>query len=105
MKRSRPDEATRSRWRRRPGVLVVALTLAGAALVPATPMGAADAGASPGPASPTVVADGAFGRVAGVTAASDASPGPDTLPVLDAWAVGTRIRFEPTDGTLAPWTA
>lgn len=82
----------------------MALTLTGAALVPATPMGAADAGASPGPASPTVVADGAFGRVAGVTAASDASPGPDALPVLDAWAVGTRIRFEPTDGTLAPWT-
>jgi hypothetical protein len=58
---------------------------------------------SPGPASPTVVADGPFGRVAGVPATADGLPDPGELQVLDAWAAGTRIRFEPTDGTLAPW--
>jgi hypothetical protein len=81
----------------------VALTLVGAASGP-TLVAASDAGVSPQPTSLTVVADGPFGRVAGMPGAADRLPDPDALSVLDAWAIGTRIRFEPTDGALAPWS-
>ena len=64
----------------------------------AAPSLGVEAGASPGPDVPTVVADGPFGRVAGVAAATM----PDTadLPVLDAWARGTTMMLRPTDGIL-----
>ncbi|MET0772818.1 MAG: hypothetical protein ABWZ82_07030 [Candidatus Limnocylindrales bacterium] len=77
------------------------LTLALGALSTA-PAVAADP--SPPPETPTLYADGPFGRVQGHATDVDA-PRPDLLdlPVFDAWARGATVAFRPTEGTLAPW--
>lgn len=86
-----------------PGVVSIAL-MTMLATLSATPGIAARP--SPGAETPTLVADGPFGRVAGVASATDTpAPDPDHVPVLDAWARGTTMVIRPTEGTLAPWTA
>jgi hypothetical protein len=66
----------------------------------AAPSFGVEAGESPRPGVPTVVADGPFGRVAGVAAAT--MPDPADLPVLDAWAPATTMVLRPTHGILSP---
>lgn len=99
--RPRRDVAAHVRGTRVPFGLALAMTLGCALAVPAL-------GAEPsaGPGTATLLADGAFGRVAGVVGdPGGSSPDPGTLPVLDAWARGTGITFRPSSGTLAPWHA
>ncbi len=83
------------------GLIPVLLVASAVSLV--TPAIAADPEASPGRAAPTVTADGPFGRVEGLAVPPGETPDTAVLPVLDAWAVGTNVRFRPTVGTLAPW--
>jgi hypothetical protein len=78
---------------------VLGLTL----LVGSTPSMAAEPTASGGPGTPTLIAEGPFGRVAGV--ADGAMPDHDVLPVLDAWARGATFALRPSEGILSPWRA
>jgi hypothetical protein len=77
-------------------------------LGPSGPGHAVAAASDPGavPDAPTLVAEGAFGRVEGLERDPGGPvPSSSDMPVLDAWARGTEVVIRPTVGTLAPWRA
>lgn len=98
--RGRDIAARHPRWS---VALGIALAL-GSVPASLTPGLAAEPGASPGAEVATLIAQGPFGRAAGLAGdTADAPPDPARLPVLDAWARGTSVVVRPSVGTLAPW--
>lgn len=98
---SRRDTSARHpAWSVALGIALVLGTLAASA----PPGLAADPDASPGTDSVALVAQGPFGRAEGVAGGTGGSPpDPARMPVLDAWARGTRVVLRPAEGTLSPW--
>ena len=102
LERGRDTAARHARWSVAFGIALVLGSMTATA-----PSGlAADPGASAETEVVTLIAQGPFGRVAGLAGGTaDSPPDPARLPVLDAWARGTRVVVKPTEGTLAPWEA
>jgi hypothetical protein len=84
----------------------LAATLGLTLLILPVPVAAADPTPTEAPSTPTLVADGPFGRVAGhPTGVAGPAPDPSELVVLDAWARGASVVIRATVGTLTPWRA
>ena len=90
------------RWAR---VVIAGLVLLGSTLnLPVRAQAADTPTAPPDGASVQVVAEGPFGRVAGIGLAADAElPDPGTLEPLDAYGRGARITFSVPAGTFDAW--